>query len=247
MKKLVICVAALAMVWTSSAMAVDVALVNASFEEPFLAVENSKIKGFDGDRDGFMGSEFDVPGWEDDCASGSANHSGIKQGSTTVYTGQRVRTGNQAAHLSPEATVLNESIVWQLTDQTIAADEIYTLNIWGWSDGTAGVDPLGTNLVVSLFYDDAGSQIEVASQNHFLPYDGDNPYPEAQACGAVFTVSDVPGSIGKKLGIKFENVTTGAAGGFIHLDDASVDVIPEPATMMLLGLGSLALLKRRRA
>ncbi|MCK5271446.1 MAG: PEP-CTERM sorting domain-containing protein [Sedimentisphaerales bacterium] len=246
MKKLVICVAVLAMVWTSSAMAVDVPLVNASFEEPFLAVENSKIKGFDGDRDGFMGSEFDVPGWEDDCASGSFNHSGIKQGSTTVLTGQRVRTGNQAAHLSPDSGVPAESIVWQLTDQTIAADEIYTLNIWGWSDGTydSGSGGIGTDLKVSLFYDDAGSQIEVASQNHFLPFDINNQYPDAQACGAVFTVSDVPGSIGKKLGVKFENIT---ASGFIHLDDASVDVIPEPATMVLLGLGSLALLKRRRA
>ena len=242
MKKLVICVAVLAMIWTSSAMAVDVALVNAGFEDPFLAVANSKIKGFDGTRPDFP---TDVPGWEDDCAAGELTSSGIKQGSTTVFTGQRVRTGNQAAHLSYfKGIVADENIVWQLTDQTIAAGEIYTLNIWGWSDGVAGVDPLGTTLKVSLFYDDAGSQIEVAFQNHFLPYDGDNPYPEAQACGVVFTVSDMPEAIGKKIGIKFDNPSS---TGFVHMDDASLDVIPEPATMMLLGLGSLALLKRRRA
>ncbi|MCK5271443.1 MAG: Ig-like domain-containing protein [Sedimentisphaerales bacterium] len=197
---------------------VPITVVNPSFEEPFLAAADSKIKGFDGNRTGYVGSEFDVPGWEDDCLPGNVSSSGIKQGSTTVLTGQRVRTGNQAAHLTYDKGVPGETIVWQLTDQTIAADEIYALNIWAWSDGTYEA---GTDLKVSLFYDDAGNHIEVASQNHFLPFDVNNQYPPAQACGAVFDVSDVPGAIGNKLGIKFENITD---TGFIHLDDVQLEM-----------------------
>lgn len=34
--------------------------------------------------------------------------------------------------------------------------------------------------------------------------------------------------------------------GFLSLDDVVIDVVPEPATMMLLGLGSMALIRRRR-
>jgi len=235
MNKLVICVAVLAMVWTSSAMAVDVPLVNASFEAPALA-DGAKIKGFDGNRTGFIGQ--DVPGWEDDCLPDNSSHSGIKNGG-----GQRAVTG-QGAHLCPDMGVPNETIVWQLTDQTIAAGEIYTLSVWGWSDGTAGTDPDGVTLNVSLFYDNVGSQIELNSQEHFLP-DGDEV---GKACPVEFTIPVGHGSIDNKLGIKFENITTGfTGGGFIHLDDVTLDIVPEPATLIMLGLGGLLGLRRRRA
>jgi Concanavalin A-like lectin/glucanases superfamily len=206
---------------------IPITVENASFEEPFLEVANSKIKGFDGEYLEYP----DVPDWEDDCLPDAFNHSGIKQGSTTVLTGQRVRTGNQAAHLSPDSGVPAEHIVWQLTDQTIIAGEMYGLDVWAWSDGTydQGTGGIGTDLKVSLFYDDGGEHIEVAFQEHFVPFDIDNQYPPAQNCRVEFTVNDVPASIGSKLGIKFENIT---ASGFIHLDDARLERVlvsnPDP-------------------
>jgi PEP-CTERM motif len=207
---------------------IPITVVNPGFELPALALE-AKIKGFDGDRDGFMGAEFDVPGWQDDCISGSANHSGIKN-----EGGQRAVTG-QGAHLSDLATeIANENIVWQLTDQVIAAGDVYTLSVWGWSDGGSG----GVGLDVSLFYGDGQTELNSAD---YLLADGDEV---GIACPVTFTILDGHESIGEQIGVKFENTTL---TGFAHLDDASLTVVPEPATMVLLGLGSLAMLKRRRA
>ncbi|MCK5271693.1 MAG: immunoglobulin domain-containing protein [Sedimentisphaerales bacterium] len=211
---------------------IPITIVNPSFEDPCLADLNiAKIKGFDGVVTGYPD---DVPGWNDDCPSGEFNHSGIKrqEAEGSSVTGQRVRTGEQGAHLSPDLGTLNETIVWQLTDKTIVTNEMYKLNIWGWADGLAGLDEV--TLVVSLFYDDGGTHIEVASQEHFLPYDNNDPYPPAQACGVEFTVNDVPASAGNKLGIKFENITTGfTGGGFAHLDDVTLEQVlvhsPSPA------------------
>jgi PEP-CTERM motif-containing protein len=232
MKKLVICVAVLAMVWTSSAMAVDVPLVNAGFEDPVLAA-GGKIKGFDGVVPGYT---LDVPGWYDDCPSGVLNRSGVK-----TAEDQYVRTGNQGANLCPaNPGTIPEAIVWQLTNQTISAGDIYTLSVWSKYDSvSAGIDVI---LDVSLFYDDgAGNHIWLNSDTHTLSE------TVAQACPVGFTIPVGHDSIGNKLGIKFENLTDNESNGWLHIDDVTLDVVPEPATMMLLGLGSLALLKRRRA
>ena len=230
MKKLVICVAVLAMVWTSSAMAVPVPVENCSFESPAIGVDG-KIKGFDGVVPNYPD---DVPGWYDDCPSGVLNRSGVKGASN-----QYVRTGDQGANLCPsQPGTIPENIVWQLTDQTISAGEIYALSVWSRAGGVdAGIDVV---LDVSLFYDDGlGNHTEVASAEYILSE------TTAQACPVEFMVGTE--GIGEKLGIKFENLTENEANGWLHLDDVTLDVIPEPATMMLLGLGSLALLKRRRA
>ena len=237
MKKLVICVAVLAMVWTSSAMAVPVALVNASFEDPGY---HKQVNGFDGEIiDPGSGALFpDVPGWEDDCTR-DWPRSGVIGPVHAVPS----YDGDYRAFLYFDDTYA-ENVVYQLTDQTIAADKLYTLNAWGLS---GGVVPSGTNekLQLSFFYvDGVGDHIELASKVNLLPDDS----PNYHLCDAVFFSDDMPDSIGEKLGIKFTSLDVGCtAAGWLGFDDVSLDVIPEPATMMLLGLGSLALLKRRRA
>ncbi len=238
MKKSVICVAVLAMVWTSSAMAAPVALVNAGFEAP---AYHKQVNGFDGEIiDPGSGALFpDVPGWDDDCTR-DWPRSGVKAPGNG-------RTGDYSGFLYFDDTDA-ENVVWQLTDQTIGEDfgvnEVYALKAWGQS---GGVVPAGTveELQLSFFYvdDGTGNHIEVASEVNFLP--DDDLWHE---CTAEFTVADIPGSVGEKLGIKFTSLDVGCtAAGWLGFDDVSLDVIPEPATMMLLGLGSLALLKRRRA
>jgi concanavalin A-like lectin/glucanase superfamily protein len=207
---------------------IPITVENPSFEDPDLGV-SGKIKGFDGVVPGYT---LDVPDWYDDCASGAFNHSGVKTADR-----QYVRTGNQGANLCPilpvdydPLPIPHETIVWQLTDKTIVANDIYRLSVWSKYDSvTAGTDVI---LDVSLFYDDgAGNHIEVASKEYLLSG------TVAQACPVEFTVSDVPGSAGKKLGIKFENLTNcadpEAAGGWVHLDDVSLEQVlvynPRPA------------------
>ena len=217
---------------------IPITVENPSFEEPDMSsLGIVKIKGFDGEYLEYP----DVPGWEDDCLPDAFNHSGIKIGSlatgeaVSLSPGQRVRTGNQAAHLSYDQGTLNETIVWQLTGQTIIAGEMYGLDVWAWSDGV-GNEPYVTTLKTSIFYDDGGDHIEVASSEHLLHFDSEDRYPDAQNCRVEFTVSDVPASIGSTLGIKFENVSDSdpylLASGFIHIDDARLERVlvsnPDP-------------------
>lgn len=57
--------------------------------------------------------------------------------------------------------------------------------------------------------------------------------------------TDVSGGVTLQLGA----VTGAAAGSFAHVfyDNASVTVVPEPASMMILGAGALALIRRRKS
>ncbi|MCK5271445.1 MAG: PEP-CTERM sorting domain-containing protein [Sedimentisphaerales bacterium] len=239
MKKLVICVAVLAMVWTSSAMAVPVYVENAGFELPDYY---RKINGFDGevlnpDYPGSSPDEYlpDVPGWEDDCT-----RDWPRSGVHGDITGNPVYEGAWRAFLyHGDGEGYAEDVIYQVTDQTIAACEIYTLSAQGMSGGTYGTT---VRLDLSFFYVD-GTGGHVALASNFTDMADDD---EWHLCTAGFTV-DADG-IGEKLGIKFTSVDVGNANvGWLGFDDVQLDVIPEPATMMLLGLGSLALLKRRRA
>jgi PEP-CTERM motif len=235
MKKLVICVAVLAMVWTSSAMAVPVAVENAGFELPDYY---RKINGFDGEVEDPLipGTNMpDVPGWEDDCTKDWP-----RSGVHGDVSGHPVYEGAWKAFLyHGNGEGYAEDIIYQATDQTIAAGEIYTLSAQGWNGGTFDTD---VRLELSFFYvDGTGAHIELAANPTDLP--DDNLFYE---CTAVFQVG--ADGIGEKLGIKFRNVDVGNDNvGWLGVDAVALDVIPEPATMMLLGLGSLALLKRRRA
>jgi len=235
MKKLVICVAVLAMVWTSSAMADPVALVNAGFELPNHTV---KLNGFDGEYNGLP----DVPGWEDDYTLYPGKP---KSGVNGTVSGGETYEGDWKAYLyHADGSGNLEDIVWQLTSQTIAADEVYTLSTQCLAAGLASHDAV--RLELSFFYvDGAGDHVELAANWTDVPY-----HDKAvvwYACEAEFTVADVPGSVGETLGIKFRNVDIGDTHGWLGFDDVQLDVVPEPATMILLGLGGLLGLRRRRA
>ena len=202
---------------------IPITVVNPGFEDPCY---HKQINGFDGEIIDPGNSEFfpDVPGWEDDCTRDWPRSGVISPDHPTPS-----HSGSHRAFLYFDDTDA-ENVVWQLTDKTIAADEVYALKAWGLS---GGVVPAGTveELQLSFFYvdDGTGNHIEVASEVNFLPDDS----PNWHACDAVFAANDDPCSIGKKLGIKFANLDVGCtAAGWLGFDDVRLEQLlaynPDP-------------------
>jgi hypothetical protein len=88
----------------------------------------------------------------------------------------------------------------------------------------------GSGSVTSGGNPDAGHDYASAGKGANAPYAGDWSTVEF---------------VGLAVGIYTVDLTTGGAGG-TQLATADIEVVPEPSTVALLGLGSLVLLRRRR-
>jgi hypothetical protein len=124
-----------------------------------------------------------LPGWSTDKPTNNAGF--IKDARPTQ--------GNWSGYLTSGGYSL-----WQLTDHAIVEGEVFQLDIhavviWG------GVRDDKSNLKMSLYYDDGGKRVTVASSSTPLPYD---PQPRTMS----FSASDVRACIGHKIGIEFSNV-----------------------------------------
>ena len=198
-----------------------ITVVNAGFEDPNYY---RAINGFDGevpnpDYPASSDDEFlpDIPGWEDDCIYENCPYDWPRLGVNLEDPHSGLRKA--FLHYVPNH---GENIVWQLTDHTIAADTVYTLNAWGQN---GGIKPRYTTeeLKLSFFYDDgAGNHFEVASEINFLPDD----YGIWHDCSVVFASDGVPASIGKKLGIAFEHLYVDGTyeDGWANIDDVRLEM-----------------------
>ena len=123
---------------------------------------------------------------------------------------------------------LADGPVWNLTEHIISAGEDFTLTLDSGSGGS------GRSIIMGLYYDDGAVRQPLGSVIRSVP----------QLSMDVFsmTVSATTASVGFPIGIELASPAS-----YVAMDNVRLDFIPEPATMTLLGLGSLALLKRRRA
>jgi len=228
MKNILISLVVMSFVCVGTAQAITVE--NYSFEAPAVG----KLLGWNGENGP------DIPGWVGEANSGNSGiedpliHDGKYEGTDGLYAGL-------LGHVDPGG--------WNLTDHTIAAGEIFRLTV----DASNTYTNPDRDLLfkVTLYYGDAVTRVEGESQTFTLPtgIGGDDVLWNTYSI--VFDADSDTASYGNKVGIELANVTPVDAGdpswGASWMIMDNVRLVPEPATMMLLSLGSLALIRRRRA
>jgi hypothetical protein len=162
----------------------------------------------------------DIPGWASD---GQAIDSGVESdwpGSTEgVYSGYLMG---------------GDPSVWNLTGYVVAAGDVFTLQVDSRNNWSAATP---AQLELSLYYDVAGVRNQAASVIVDLT-------DSWAGYSLTFTADDLAASIGNPIGIELKNAASSSS--WIGIDNVRLDVIPEPATLSLLGLGVVALLRKRK-
>jgi hypothetical protein len=184
-------------------------LVNGSFELP----GTDKIHGFNGENpsDGAYGEYEDnplpagpdtnVPGWQTDSESVD---SGVQLGSD--FNGST--DGDWVAFMRSSNPAL-----WQLTDHVIGADDVIVFSV------DASLNWNGKTLQMTIYYDDDGTRVPIASEDHEIQDDW-------QTFTLTSDVSAVPEAIGKKLGVEVNHsdVADPAYDGWMMFDNAVLEV-----------------------
>jgi hypothetical protein len=161
-----------------------------------------------------------VPGWSSDTAAADSGVESDWPGSTDgVYAGFLMGS---------------DPSVWQLTNVTIAAGETYVLSLDVRNNYT---EALPAAVQIAIYYDDGLPR--VMGSLTVNPTDTWTRFSLSWSVAAGGTSA----AIGKRVGIELDNVTDGAS--WVGID--SVCLVPEPATLGLLLVGALGLMRRRAA
>lgn len=121
---------------------------------------------------------------------------------------------------------------YNMSSYTIQAGDVFTISYYAMQWQWTGIG----EWTATLFYDDPANVIGTYVQSG-LPNNG-TWLPFSDATGIAATGASVGGTLGL--------IMQSTGGGIAQIDEVTVDVVPEPATMLLLGLGSLALLRRKK-
>jgi hypothetical protein len=155
-----------------------------------------KIKGWNGE--GVSNTPaVDIPGWSSDTVVADSG----------VETGYTATDGDWTAFL-----MSGDPSVWQLTDYSISDGEVLELKV------DARITWAATAMQITLYYDDNGTRVPAATDEVTLTDD-------MQEYTLSLSAADVPGSVGKNIGIEFSNASTGDT--WIGLDNIRLVVSSE--------------------
>jgi len=161
------------------------------------AIVDVDVENFSFELPGGMHAGFeDVPGWDTD---GPQLNKGLTDNCWWVPT-----DGNLVAYLGHAS-----ASIFQLTDHVIDCRDIFELKV-----DVASYRQ--TTLQVVLYCDDGGTRVPVAVGEV-------TPTGELAEYSLLFTASDVPASIGNKIGIEFANVSS-QIGRWLALDNVRLSV-----------------------
>jgi hypothetical protein len=144
-----------------------------------------------------------VPGWNTDEPVGDSG----------VETGWIPTDGEWTAYLMGA-----DPPVWQLTGHTIQNGDIFELKV------DARITWLATTLRMSLYYDDEGVRVPLASSDLALT-------EEMQEYTLSFLANSVRASLGKKIGIEFDNVSDVVDDNWLGLDNVRLEISGSPQPM----------------
>lgn len=216
MKKVLVLLIVAALATAVQAADISALFTNLDFDSG--DVTNGNTAGFRG----FDAPCTEIAGWTNyrDGAPGLLNDAGV-EGPGAWWSPFETN----AAFMSPG------DAAYTMSTYTIQAGDVYTISFyaceWDWSNNLAG------QWTATLFYDNPANVI-----GSYIQDDAGWWTPYSDAIGIVAT----PASVGGTLGILITN--TGA--GIVQIDEIAVNVVPEPTSMALLGLGALTMLRRRK-
>jgi opacity protein-like surface antigen len=236
--KFVFVLAVLATCALAQAAYVQPPIVNGNFELPGLEPA-VKIVCWDGEGNAqtttaSLSSHIDVPSWSSDTV---ALDSGVQRKDETDYSGFML--GALETKTFNGYTQTGDPSTWNLLPYKIQAGDEYMLQVQARVSYNSGVGD--THMIMSLYYQDiGGARITLATQNVNLgktkvAWDLAGIYQLYYAAPTDPLVLPV----GRKLGVELYN----SGYGYVGMDN--VQFVPEPATLILLGLGGL-LLRRKR-
>ena len=161
-----------------------------------------------------------IPGWSTDTAPAD---SGVEN-NNTLGTDE---DGDGAAWIA--FMMGGDPSVWQTTDHVITEGDQLELTVSGFNTWVS------TSIYMSLYADNAGVRTEIAGQSVAVGTPADFTLN--------YTILAGDASIGQNLGVEFYNDSSNWNG----IDNVRLNLVPEPTTMCLLGLGGFAMLRRKRA
>ena len=205
------------------------ALATVSQAEVITSFENIDFDSGDVTSAGFVG--FDAPwtteiiGWTNyrDGVAGPLNDAGVEAAGVGWWVGDGPH--QNAAFMS------SGDAAYTMSSYIIESDDVFKIEYigghWDWTG--AG------EWTATLFYDDPANVIGSFVQGD-LPDNG-----TWQSYSDEIGIAATPESVGGTLGI----LMTSSGAAISQFDELSVNVVPEPATMALLGLGALILRRKK--